>query len=77
MYKRQVWKRGSVCVTDFMKVSLIVKAAIEAHIRRMPRRFSEIGNSGVLPCPSLGIRRRGEGEVSTVDRFSERLESSG
>ena len=40
-----VWYSGSVVVTDFMNASLIVKAAIEAHMRRIPRRFSDKGTT--------------------------------
>jgi flagellar hook-length control protein FliK len=49
---------------------LMVKAAIEAHMRRMPRRLSERGKLGSFTVRASGSRRRKEGEVSTVDRFA-------
>jgi hypothetical protein len=54
-----------------------VKAAIEAHISRMPRRFSVIGNARVLHLPRMGNSQRAEGKVSSVDRFSGSLDSRG
>jgi hypothetical protein len=66
-----------VWVTDFMKVSLMVKAAIEAHIKRMPRRFSERGKMRSFTVRVWVSGGREKGKCPRAGTGVVRLESMG